>query len=76
MKTNIAATFSNGLIFGGGKCLHATSQRRVVSHAISLIHAISLTVNYRLVAHIEVSYRFNGANDNVVLESADIVKPE
>ena len=31
-------------------------------------HAISLAVNYRLFSHGDVSYRFNGKNDNVVLE--------
>ena len=30
--------------------------------------AISLAVNYRLFSHGDVSYRFNGENDNVVLE--------
>ena len=37
--------------------LHATSQKRALSHTISL------GVNYRL-----FSYRFYGKNDNVVLE--------
>ena len=31
---------------------------------------ISLAVNYRLFSHGDVSYRFNGKNDNIVLESA------
>ena len=41
-------------------CLHATSQKRALSHAISL------AVNYCLFSHADVSYRFNGKNDNVV----------
>ena len=48
--------------FRGRKCLHATSQK----HALS--HAISLAVNYCLFSHGDVSYRFNGKNDNVMLE--------
>ena len=28
--------FEYGLIFGGRNCLHATSQKRALSHAISL----------------------------------------
>ena len=44
------------------KYLHATSQKRTLSHALSL------AVNYRLFSHGDVSYRFNGKNDNVVLE--------
>ena len=63
----IDAVFYYGLIFGGRKCLHATSQKRALSHAISL------AVNYRLFSHGDVSYRFNGKNDNVVLESVDNV---
>ena len=47
----------------GLKCLHAASQKR------ALTHAISLAVDYRLFSHGDVSYRFNGKNDNVVLES-------
>ena len=31
-------------------------------------HTVSLTVNYRLFAHSDVSYRFNRKNDNVLLE--------
>ena len=42
--------------------LHATSQKRALSHAILL------AVNYRLFSHDEVSYRFNGKNDKVMLE--------
>ena len=57
------AAFYYGLLFLGRKCLHATSQKRALSHAISL------AVNYRLFSHGAVSYRFNGKNDNVVLES-------
>ena len=45
----------------------ATSQKRHISHAISL------AVNYRLFSHGDVSYRLNGKNDNVVLESVDKV---
>ena len=56
------AAFYYGLLFLGRKCLHATSQKRAVSHAISL------AVNYRLFSHGDVSYWFNGKNDNVVLE--------
>ena len=32
------------------------------------LHAITFTVNYRLFTHRDVSYRFNGENDNVVIE--------
>ena len=39
-----------------------TSQKRALSHIISL------AVNYRLFSHGDVSYRFNGKNDNAVLE--------
>ena len=56
------AVFYCGLLFLGRKCLHAMSQKRALSHAISL------AVNYRLFSHGDVSYRFNGKNDNVVLE--------
>ena len=51
-----------GLLFLGRKCLHGMSQKRALSHAISL------AVNYGLFSHGDVSYRFNGKNDNVVLE--------
>ena len=44
------------------KCLHVTSQKRALSHALSL------AVNYRLFSHGDVAYRFNGKNDNAVLE--------
>ena len=37
-------------------------------------HKISLAVNYRLYSHGDVSYRFNGKNDNVVLELVIIFK--
>ena len=57
------AAFYYGFIFGGRKCLHATSQK------FALSHAISLAVNYRLFSHGDVSYRSNGKNVNVVLES-------
>ena len=45
------------------------SQKRALSHAISLV------VNYRLFSHGDVSYRFNGKNDNVVhvLEFSGII---
>ena len=56
------AAFYYGLLFLGRKCLHVTSQKRALSIAISL------AVNYRLFSHGDVSYRFNGKNDNVVLE--------
>ena len=56
------AAFYYGLLFLGRKCLHARSQKRALSHAISL------AVNYRLFSHGDVSHRFNGENDNVVLE--------
>ena len=42
--------------------LHATSQKRALSHAISL------AVNDRLFSHGDISYRFNKKNDKVVLE--------
>ena len=57
------AAFYYGLLFLGRKCLHAMSHK----HALS--HAISLAVNYRLFSHGDVSYKFNGKTDNVVLES-------
>ena len=60
-KTYIDAAFYFELIFGGRKCLHATSQKRALSHSIPL------AVNYRLFSHGDVSYTFNGKN--VVLES-------
>ena len=39
----------------------------VVTKARSF-QAISLAVNYHLFSHCDVSYRFNGKNDKVVLE--------
>ena len=38
------------------------SQKRALSHVISF------SANYRLFAHSDVSYRFSGKCDNVVLE--------
>ena len=61
-KNFIDAAFYYGLIFGGRKCLHAMSQKGALSHAISL------AVNYRLFLHSDVSFRFNGKNEKVVLE--------
>ena len=61
-KKNIVATFSYGLIFCGLKCLHARTQN------CALLRTISFTGNYRLFAHSDISYTFNGENDNVVLE--------
>ena len=61
------AAFYYGLLFLGRKCLHATSQKRALSHAISL------AVNYRLFSHGDVSYSFNGKNDNVELELSIIL---
>ena len=55
--------FSSGLILGGHECLCVTSQK---SH---LTHIILFTVNYCLFANGDVSIRFNGKDDNVVLES-------
>ena len=37
-------------------------------HKSSLFATISLNGNYGLFTHSDVSYRFNGENDNVVLE--------
>ena len=54
--------FPMDLFFCGRKCFHATSQKRALSHVISF------AVNYRSTAHSEVSYRFNGESDNVVLK--------
>ena len=50
MKTDIVAAFSSGLIFGGRKCLHATSQKR----------ALARNFVSGEFAHSDVSYRFNG----------------
>ena len=38
------------------------------SQKCTLSHAISFTGNYCLLAQSDFSYRFNGENDNVVLE--------
>ena len=40
----------------------------------TLLHAILYVVNYRSFSNNDVSHRFNGENDNVVLESMLIVK--
>ena len=57
--------FPDGLIVGGCKCLLVTSQKHPLSHTISL------TVNYYLFTHSDISHRFNGKNDNVLLELGD-----
>ena len=57
--------FSSGLILGGRECLCATSQKR---HLTRVILFILFTVNYCLFANGDVSIRFNGENDNVMLE--------
>ena len=44
---------------------YATSQKRALSDVISF------AVNYRLFAHSDVFYRFNGKSDNGVLEYRD-----
>ena len=54
--------FSAGLIPGGRECLCATSQK------CFLTRVILFTVNYCLFANGDVSIRFNGKDDNVVLE--------
>ena len=54
---------SSGLILGRRECLIATSQKR------HLMHVILFTVNYCLFANCDVSIRFNGKDDNIVLES-------
>ena len=51
---------SDRIIFCKRKCLQATSQKHTLSHAISF------TVNYCLFTHSDVSYSFNGENDNVL----------
>ena len=58
--------FSSGLILGGHECLCATSQKR------HLLRVILFTVNDCLFANSDVSIRFNGKDDNVVLESLNI----
>ena len=42
--------------------VYMQSQKRPLSHAMSL------AVNYRFFSHRDVSYRFNGKNDNVLFE--------
>ena len=59
--------FSDGLVFCGRTCFHATSQKRAHSHVISFAG------NYCLFAQSDVSYRLNGDNDNVVLEYRNIL---
>ena len=54
--------FSSGLILGGHECLCAMSQKH------HLTHVILFTVNYCLFANDEVSIRFNGKDDNVMLD--------
>ena len=54
--------FSSGLIVGGHECLCATSQKR------HLTRILLFTVNYCKFANGGVSIRFNGKDDNVVLE--------
>ena len=54
--------FSSGLILGGHECLCATSQKHL------LTRVILFAVNYCSYAHGDVSIRFNGKDDNVVLE--------
>ena len=39
-----------------------------MSQKHALKNPLSFTGNYQLFAHSDVSYRFNGENDNVVLE--------
>ena len=53
---------SSGLILGGHECLCKTSQK---SH---LTRVILFTANYSLFANGDVSIRFNGKGDIVVLE--------
>ena len=54
--------FSTGLILDGHECLCVTSQKR------HLTRVILLTVNYCSFANGDVSIRFNGKDENVVLE--------
>ena len=54
--------FSAGLILGGHECLCATSQK------CHLMRVSLFTVNYCLFAKGDVSIRFSGKDDNVVLE--------
>ena len=59
---NICVMFPTELFSADVNVIQATSQKRAFSHAISF------TVNYSLFTHSDVSYRFNGENDHVVLE--------
>ena len=52
--------FSNGLVLGGHECLCVTSQK------CHLMRVVLFTVNY-LFANGDVSIRFSGKDDNVVL---------
>ena len=54
--------FSNGLILGRHECLCAMSQK------CHLTRITLYTVNYCLFANGDVSIRFNGKDDNIVLE--------
>ena len=54
--------FSGGLLLGGHKCLCATSKIRQHTRVILFL------VNYHKFAHGDVSIRFIGDNDNVMLE--------
>ena len=54
--------FSSGLILGGHECLCVALQKR------HLTRVILFTVNYCLFANGDVSIRFNGKDENVVLE--------
>ena len=57
MNCDIVVTFSDGLILGGGNCLHATSQKCSFAH---------MPLQW-LSSHSEVSYRLSAENDNVTL---------
>ena len=54
--------FSSGLILGSRECICATLQKRLITRVILF------TVNYCLFADGDASIRFNGKDDNVVLE--------
>ena len=54
--------FSGGLILGGHEYFCATSQKRHITRVILF------TANYCLFANDDVSIRFSGKDDNVVLE--------
>ena len=47
-----------------------TEARSLARTFIHTFACILLTVNYRLFTHSDVSYRFNGENDNLMLESS------